>query len=173
MAGSITGYAIGHTLLALPITVMVMGNALRSVEPISKMPQGAFAVTGILACHRAPHGAQPCGFRTLCFRDLMGRARSGAVSLDGATLPVHIFNSERGPSKCCAIATMLMTGVLLVGLASLPRPPLFASRADRRLANAATVTKAGVLSALNASAIDTQMSRFSRTSISTSDRESS
>ena len=125
MAGSITGYVIGHTLLALPITVMVMGNALRSVgtdledaaRTLGASPSRAFSL--VTARLIAPSLVVSALFAFVTSWDEPVVALF--LSTGATTLPVHIFNyiqSEVRPTVA-AIATMLMTGVLLVGLASL------------------------------------------------------
>jgi putative spermidine/putrescine transport system permease protein len=120
-AGSLTGYVLGHTLLALPITVMIAGNALRSIgteleeaaRTLGASPTTAFwAVTARLMI---PSLAVSAIFAFVTSWDEPVVALF--LSTGSTTLPVHIFNyiqSEVRPTVA-AIATMLMAGVLLVG----------------------------------------------------------
>jgi putative spermidine/putrescine transport system permease protein len=121
LAGSLGAYVIGHTLLALPIAVMVIGNALRSIgtelelaaQTLGASPRYAFvAVTARLV---APSLVVSGLFAFVTSWDEPVIALF--LSTGETTLPVHIFNymqSEVRPTVA-AVATMLMALVLVAG----------------------------------------------------------
>jgi ABC-type spermidine/putrescine transport system permease subunit II len=121
LAGTVAGYVIGHTLLALPITVMIAGNALRSAgteledaaRTLGASPRTAFlAITARLI---APSLLVSALFAFITSWDEPVVALF--LSTGQTTLPVHIFNymqSEVRPTVA-AIATMLMAVIIVVG----------------------------------------------------------
>lgn len=122
LIGSLTAYVIGHTLLALPITVLICANALRSIgteleqaaRTLGATPRYAFgAVTARLM---APSLAVAAIFAFVTSWDEPVIALF--LSIGRATMPVHIFNhiqTEVTPTVA-AVSTMLMAGVLVGGM---------------------------------------------------------
>jgi len=123
LAGTLAGYVIGHTLLALPVTVMIVGNALRSIgteledaaRTLGASRQQAFRM--VTAWLITPSLAVSGIFAFVTSWDEPVVALF--LSTGATTLPVHIFNymqSEVRPTVA-AIATMLMASVLLISAA--------------------------------------------------------
>ncbi|WP_342641532.1 ABC transporter permease subunit [Rhodoligotrophos ferricapiens] len=131
LAGTITGYVIGHTLLALPITVMIASNALRSIgtelEQAARTlgAKPAYAFSAVTARLIAPSLAVAAIFAFVTSWDEPVIALF--MSTGRTTLPVHIFNhiqTEVTPTVA-AVSTLLMAAVLIgalgFGLASKAR----------------------------------------------------
>lgn len=123
LVGTVAAYVAGHTLLALPITVMIASNALRAMG--TELEQAA----------RTLGASRSRAFRSVTARMIAPSLAVAAVfafvtswdepvialflSTGRTTLPVHIFNhiqTEVTPTVA-AVSTMLMAAVLIGGLA--------------------------------------------------------
>ncbi|UVK43991.1 ABC transporter permease subunit [Mesorhizobium sp. AR07] len=122
IAGTILGYVVGHTLLALPITVMIASNALRSIGTeleLAARTLGAsrrYAFSAVTARLIAPSLGVAAIFAFVTSWDESVIALF--MSTGRPTLPVHIFNhiqTEVTPTVA-AVSTMLMAVVLIGGL---------------------------------------------------------
>jgi putative spermidine/putrescine transport system permease protein len=122
IAGTILGYVVGHTLLALPITVMIASNALRSIGTeleLAARTLGAsrrYAFSAVTARLIAPSLGVSAIFAFVTSWDEPVIALF--MSTGRPTLPVHIFNhiqTEVTPTVA-AVSTMLMAVVLIGGL---------------------------------------------------------
>ena len=122
LAGSLAGYVAGHTPLALPITVMIATNALRSIgteleqaaRTLGASPRHAF--TAVTARLIAPSLGVAAIFSFVTSWDEPVIALF--MSTGRTTLPVHIFNhiqTEVTPTVA-AVSTMLMAVVLIGAL---------------------------------------------------------
>jgi len=123
LVGTTAAYVAGHTLLALPITVMIATNALRSMG--TELEQAARtlgasrtrAFTAVTARMMAPSLAVSAVFAFVTSWDEPVIALF--LSTGRSTLPVHIFNHIRTEvtPTVAAVSTMLMAIVLIGGLA--------------------------------------------------------
>jgi putative spermidine/putrescine transport system permease protein len=122
LSGTVAGYVLGHTLLALPITVMIASNALRAIG--TELEQAARtlgatrrkAFTMVTARIMAPSLGVAAVFAFVTSWDEPVIALF--MSTGKPTLPVHIFNhiqTEVTPTVA-AVSSMLMAVVLVVGL---------------------------------------------------------
>jgi putative spermidine/putrescine transport system permease protein len=122
LVGTLTGYVAGHALLALPVTVLIASNALRSIGTeleLAARTLGASRVRAFLSVTArmiAPSLAVAAIFAFVTSWDEPVVALF--MSTGRSTLPVHIFNhiqTEVSP-MVAAVSTMLMAVVLLGGL---------------------------------------------------------
>ncbi len=123
MVGTTAAYVAGHTLLALPITVMIASNALRSMG--TELEQAARtlgasrsrAFASITARMMAPSLVVAAVFAFVTSWDEPVIALF--LSVGRSTLPVTIFNHIRTEvtPTVAAVSTMLMAAVLIGGLA--------------------------------------------------------
>jgi putative spermidine/putrescine transport system permease protein len=122
LSGTVTAYVIGHTLLALPITIMIAGNALRSIGTeleLAARTLGAsrsYAFMAVTARLIAPSLAVAAIFAFVTSWDEPVIALF--LSTGRTTLPVHIFNhiqTEVTPTVA-AVSTMLMAVMLIGGM---------------------------------------------------------
>ncbi|MBL8580384.1 MAG: ABC transporter permease subunit [Mesorhizobium sp.] len=123
LVGTTVAYVAGHTLLALPITVMIASNALRSMG--TELEQAARtlgasrsrAFSAVTARMMAPSLAVAAVFAFVTSWDEPVIALF--LSAGRSTLPVHIFNNIRTEvtPTVAAVSTMLMAAVLIGGLA--------------------------------------------------------
>lgn len=122
LSGTVAGYVLGHTLLALPITVMIASNALRAIG--TELEQAARtlgatrrkAFTMVTARIMAPSLGVAAVFAFVTSWDEPVIALF--MSTGKPTLPVHIFNhiqTEVTPTVA-AVSSMLMAVVLVGGL---------------------------------------------------------
>jgi putative spermidine/putrescine transport system permease protein len=123
LVDTVIGYVAGHTLLALPVTVLIASNALRSMG--TELEQAARtlgasrvrAFLSVTARMIAPSLAVAAIFAFVTSWDEPVVALF--LSTGRTTLPVHIFNhiqTEVTPAVA-AVSTMLMAVVLIGGLA--------------------------------------------------------
>lgn len=123
LVGTIAAYVAGHTLLALPVTVMIASNALRAMgteleqaaRTLGASPSRAFR--SVTARMMAPSLAVAAVFAFVTSWDEPVVALF--LSTGRTTLPVHIFNhiqTEVTPTVA-AVSTLLMAAVLVGGLA--------------------------------------------------------
>ncbi|TPI67145.1 ABC transporter permease subunit [Mesorhizobium sp. B3-1-3] len=123
LVGTVAGYVTGHTLLALPVTVLIVSNALRSsgteIEQAART-LGASQVRAFLSVTApmiAPSLVVAAIFAFVTSWDEPVVALF--LSTGRTTLPVHVFNhiqTEVTPTVA-AVSTMLMAVVLIGGLA--------------------------------------------------------
>jgi putative spermidine/putrescine transport system permease protein len=131
LTGTITAYVTAHTLLALPITIIIARNALRSVgvelelaaRTLGASRRQAFGL--VTAKLIAPSLVVAAIFAFVTSWDEPVIALF--LSTTRTTLPVHIFNHMRTEltPTVAAVSTLLMTAVLIgtmiYGVASLAR----------------------------------------------------
>ena len=142
IAGTILGYVAAHTLLALPITVMITGNALRSTgfeleivaRTLGAAPRRAFRLVTIPAIAPSLVVAAVFSFVTSWDEPVM----SLFLSTGRNTLPVQIFNdmqTEVQPTVA-AISTLMMACMIIVALFLFAAHRMTRGRFEHRAAGA-------------------------------------
>jgi putative spermidine/putrescine transport system permease protein len=119
LTGTVTGYVVAHTLLALPITVMIARNALSTVgaelelaaRTLGASPRQAFGL--VTARLVAPSLIVAAIFAFVTSWDEPVVALF--LSTTRTTLPVHILNHMRTEvtPTVAAVSTLLMAAVLI------------------------------------------------------------
>jgi putative spermidine/putrescine transport system permease protein len=122
VAGTVGGYVAAHTLLALPIAVMIISNALRSTgaelelvaRTLGAVPRRAFSAITIPSIAPSLVVAAVFSFVTSWDEPVM----SLFLSTGRNTLPVEIFNSMQTEVQptVAAISSLMMVTMILIAV---------------------------------------------------------
>jgi ABC-type spermidine/putrescine transport system permease subunit II len=121
LTGTVRGYALGHTVLALPFTVLICTGALQQVGTSLEEAARSLGAGRLTAFRRA---TLPLIMPSVCAAAAIAFVTSWdevviALFLKGfdATLPVTIYTfvSQDLRPTVAAVSTLILAGILIVG----------------------------------------------------------